>query len=275
MNDDRLAAMAMQLRRNVVRMIGPGQTGHMGGSFSLAEIVAALYFTVMRHRPDNPDWPERDRFILSKGHAALIQYAALAECGYFPTGELDRVKTLGSMLQGHPDLRKTPGVEANTGSLGQGLSIACGIAQALRLDGIESRVFCVLGDGEIAEGQVWEAATTAAFRSLSNLVAILDFNGVQAMGFTRDRYDQGDVPGKWRACGWRVQEIDGHSIPQILDAFAAADGSTGRPECIIARTVKGKGFTPAENNPAFHNGMLTTELYHQACLELANDRIHP
>ncbi len=177
-----LERRARAIRLNIVRMVGVNQRGHLGGSCSIADVVAALYFSKMRHDPKDPSWPDRDRFLLSKGHAALVQYAALAECGYFAKEELPRTKTLGSMLQGHPDLKCTPGVEANTGSLGQGLSIACGIAAGLRLYGRRSRIYCVVGDGELAEGQIWEAAMAAAAFKLENLTAILDCNGLQATG---------------------------------------------------------------------------------------------
>jgi transketolase len=177
-----LEKKARTLRLDIIKMIGVGQKGHLGGSCSLAEIVAVLYFYKLKHDPRNPQWEDRDRFLLSKGHAALIQYAALAEAGYFPKEEIEKVKCLGAMLQGHPDMQSTPGIEANTGSLGQGLSMACGIAAGLRLDHKNCKVYCIVGDGEIAEGQIWEAAMTASFYKLDNLTAILDKNGLQATG---------------------------------------------------------------------------------------------
>lgn len=259
-----LEQKAKRIRKHIVRMIGIGKPGHLGGSSSIADIIAVLYFHKMRHDPKNPDWPERDRFLLSKGHAALAQYAALAESGYFALEELDRVKQLGAMLQGHPDMRKVPGIEGNTGSLGQGLSIACGIAAGLKVDGKGSKVYCILGDGEIAEGQIWEAAMAAACYKLDNLVAILDQNCLQATGPIAERFNTNPLPEKWKAFGWHVLEMDGHDIGDILRALTEADAVSGKPVMMIAHTVKGKGFDFAENNPAFHNGAMTPEQYAQA-----------
>ena len=258
------------LRLHIVHMIGVGQKGHLGGSFSLADIVAVLYFHAMRHDPRNPKWEGRDRFLLSKGHAALIQYAALAEAGYFPREEIRHVKRLGAMLQGHPDMLTTPGIEANTGSLGQGLSIACGMAAGLRLDRKKNKVYCIIGDGEIAEGQIWEAAMTAAFYKLDNLTAILDKNGLQATGAIKDRYDTNPLMEKWKAFGWYVTEMDGHNIREIIDTLHRVDAVAGQPKIIIARTVKGKGLPFTENNVAFHNGELTREQFDKACAILAS-----
>ena len=257
------------LRLNVIKMIGVGQKGHLGGSFSLAEIVTVLYFYKMKHDPKNPQWEDRDRFLLSKGHAALIQYAALAESGYFPKEEIEKVKCLGAMLQGHPDMLSTPGIEANTGSLGQGLSLACGIAAGLRIDKKTSKVYCVVGDGEIAEGQIWEAAMSASFYKLDNLTAILDKNRLQATGTIVDRYDTNPLVEKWKAFGWHVTEMDGHNIHEIVETFDRVEKIKGKPKMIIAHTVKGKGLPFAENNVAFHNGELTKEQYEKACADLA------
>ena len=257
------------LRLNVIKMIGVGQKGHLGGSFSLAEIVTVLYFYKMKHDPKNPQWEDRDRFLLSKGHAALIQYAALAESGYFPKEEIEKVKCLGAMLQGHPDMLLTPGIEANTGSLGQGLSLACGIAAGLRIDKKTSKVYCVVGDGEIAEGQIWEAAMSASFYKLDNLTAILDKNRLQATGTIVDRYDTNPLVEKWKAFGWHVTEMDGHNIHEIVETFDRVEKIKGKPKMIIAHTVKGKGLPFAENNVAFHNGELTKEQYEKACADLA------
>jgi transketolase len=223
----------------------------------------------MRHDPANPSWPDRDRFLLSKGHAALVQYAALAECGYFPKEELKKVKRCGSMLQGHPDLKRTPGIEANTGSLGQGLSIACGIAAGLRIDGRNSRVYCVIGDGELAEGQIWEAAMAASAFRLDNLVAILDRNGLQATGPVAQRFNTNPLPEKWLAFGWHVLEIDGHDMGSILQALDAVDSIAGKPKMIIARTIKGAGIPFAENRAEFHNGQLDEAQFESACAWLA------
>ncbi|MGO8676585.1 MAG: transketolase [Limisphaerales bacterium] len=263
-----LQRKACLLRRHIIRMVGVGKTGHIGGSCSCADIVTALYFSVMNIDPAQPDNPARDRFILSKGHAALVLYAALAERGFFPIGELERVKQAGAMLQGHPDRLRTPGVEANTGSLGQGLSLANGMALAAKLDASNHRVYVILGDGEINEGQVWEAAMFGAFHGLDNLTATLDRNGLQAMGPTKARLDTGPLRDKWLAFGWHVVEIDGHDMAQILDAFAQAKAHHGSPTLILANTVKGKGLSFAENNPGFHNGMMTLEQYDLAGREL-------
>jgi transketolase len=269
---EKLEGMAKDIRLDILRMIGIGQKGHLGGSCSIADVVTALYFYKMRHDPGNPSWRERDRFLLSKGHAALVQYAALAEAGYFPKDELDGTKRLGSMLQGHPDLKSTPGVEANTGSLGQGLSIACGIAAGLRLDGIESRVYCVIGDGELAEGQIWEAAMAASAFRLDRIVAVLDCNGLQAMGRVAERFDTNPVCEKWRAFGWHVMEIDGHDMAAIVNALDEADGVPGKPKIIVARTIKGAGIPFAEYKVEFHNGQLDAEQYETACAFLSAGR---
>jgi transketolase len=263
-----LEKMARTLRLNVIKMIGVGQKGHLGGSCSLSEIVTVLYFNRMKHDPRNPDWEERDRFLLSKGHAALIQYAALVESGYFDRGELEKVKCLGAILQGHPDMKTTPGIEGNTGSLGQGLSMACGMAAGLRLDRKRSKVYCIIGDGEIAEGQIWEAAMTAAYYKLDNLIVFLDKNTLQATGPITERYDTNPLIDKWQAFGWHVSETDGHNIKDIINILSQTDMITGKPKIIIARTIKGKGISFAENVAAFHNGELTREQYDMACEEL-------
>ncbi|MBN2318456.1 MAG: transketolase [Acidobacteria bacterium] len=269
---ENLEGIARRIRLNIVRMVGVGQKGHLGGSCSIADVVTALYFSKMRHDPANPDWPNRDRFLLSKGHAALVQYAALAEAGYFPKDELKNAKRLGSILQGHPDLKSTPGVEANTGSLGQGLSIACGIAAGLRIDGRDSRIYCVVGDGELAEGQIWEAAMAAAAFKLNNVVAILDQNGLQAMGPVAQRFNTNPMVEKWRAFGWHVLEIDGHSMQEILAALDSVDLVREKPKMIIARTVKGSGLPFAENRVEFHNGQLDAGQYEEACALLGGGR---
>ena len=264
-----LQKKATLLRRDVVEMIGAGKTGHLGGSCSAAEIVTALYFHKMRLDPKNPGWEQRDRFLLSKGHAVLIQYAALAEQGYFPKEELGKVKHLGAMLQGHPDKTKTPGIEANTGSLGQGLSIACGMALGLRLDGSEGRVYVIIGDGEMAEGQIWEAAMAAANFKLDHLVAILDRNRIQATGRVEERFNTNPVKEKWEAFGWHVMEIEGNDMAQVIDALDKADTVNGKPVMIIANTIKGCGVSFAEDTAAFHNGMMTDEQYDMAVKELS------
>ena len=267
----KLGSIAQCLRYELVKMIGYGKPGHFGGSCSIAEIISALYYYKMKHDPKNPSWPERDRLILSKGHAGVMQYVALAMQGYFPEEELKSLKTLGSPLQGHPDMHKVPGIEANTGSLGQGLSISCGMAAGLRIDKSKSRVYCIVGDGEIAEGQIWEAAMAASYYKLDNLVGIMDCNKVQAMGAVADRFDTNPYREKWEAFGWEVREIDGHDLGEVTEALDWAETVKGKPVMIIAHTIKGKCIPFAENNPAFHNGTMTKEQYEMACTLLCSE----
>lgn len=254
-----LEQKARKLRYNIVKMIGPGKAGHYGGSCSVADIIAALYFYKMKHDPKKPGMKGRDKLVLSKGHSGLAQYSAMAECGYFPEEELWRFKKLGAMLQGHPDYLKIPGIEAGTGSLGQGLSIACGLAAAAKLDDEPTTVYCIVGDAETAEGQIWEAATSASFYALDNLVVIMDRNRLCAMGTICERFDRNDPKRKWEAFGFEVIEIDGHNMEEIIKALDAADVRGGKPKIIIANTVKGKGIPIAEGNFTFHNGMLNEQ----------------
>lgn len=267
-----LKEKAKVLRHGIIDMIGceKGSVGHLGGSCSIADVVAVLYFHKMKHDPANPKAKDRDRFLLSKGHAALAQYAALAECGYFPKEELARVKNYGTMLQGHPDMTRTPGVEANTGSLGQGLSFGLGMALGLKSNGSDRKVYVILGDGELAEGQVWEAAMAAANFHVDNLVAIVDNNMVQATGNIKDRMDIGDIKAKWEAFGWEVVEIDGHNIIEICGALDKADINSQKPFMILAHTIKGKGILFAEGKAAFHNAGLTPDQYRQAHADIDN-----
>jgi transketolase len=260
----KLEVSAWTIRYRIVEMTGVGKAGHIGGSCSAADIVAVLYGYKMRYVPSAPKCLTRDRFVMSKGHAALAQYAALAEAGYFPVSEIYKVKSLGGMLQGHPDLRHTPGIEANTGSLGQGLSIAVGMALGLRLDGYASKVYTLVGDGEIAEGQIWEAAMAATNFKLDNLVCIVDYNKVQATGEISQRFDTNPIASKWVSFGWHTLEIDGHDIKSICDALDASDQIKDRPVAIIAHTIKGKGISFAEGKAAFHNVVLTDEQYQLA-----------
>lgn len=265
---EELKKIARKIRYDIVKMIGTEKTGHLGGSCSIADIITALYFYKMKHDPRDPGWENRDRFILSKGHSALAQYAVLAELGYFSKDEMNKLKQLGAMLQGHPDMLKTPGIEANTGSLGQGLSIACGIAAGLKIDKKECNVYCIIGDGEMAEGQIWEAAMAAAYYKLDNLTVILDKNNIQATGPIVERFDTNPIVDKWKAFGWDVVEIDGHDMDQIMAALDNTDKRKGRPTIIIASTIKGKGVCFAENTAAFHNGAMTQEQYDIACGQL-------
>jgi len=264
----RIRRQANVLRKDVVQMIGIGKAGHLGGSCSLAEIVATLYFEKLRFDPKNPKDPDRDRFILSKGHAVLIQYAALAELGLIPREELSRLKTIGGLLQGHPDMEKTKGIEAVTGSLGQGLSIALGMALGLRIDRKECRIYVVIGDGELAEGQVWEAAMAIPAYGIENITAIIDRNKIQATGPTSEIMPIPDIEAKWRSFGWNVATVDGHDVGALLEAFENGAAKGGCPRLIVANTVKGKGIPFAENTAAFHNGAMTKEQYETALAEL-------
>ncbi|MCC2253337.1 transketolase [Ruminococcus sp. CLA-AA-H200] len=266
---NRLENMAKQIRRDIVTCVGVGVAGHIGGSNSSADIVTALYFYKMKHDPSNPQMKERDRFLLSKGHVGILQYSALAESGYFPVEDLKHVKELGFYLQGHPDVIKTPGIEAGTGSLGQGLSIGLGMALGQKLDGLDSKTYVLVGDGEIAEGQIWEAAMAASAFHADNLVAIVDRNRLQANGKVKERFDSGDIIAKFLSFGWNVIEIDGHNMEEILTALDAADEVKGIPTVIVANTVKGKGLSFAENVVGYHNGTLTEDTYRQAMEELA------
>jgi len=263
----RIRKIAWDLRADIVKMIGVGKAGHLGGSCSLAEIVAALYFGRMRFDPRNLRDPDRDRFLVSKGHSVPVQYAALVELGVIPREEMARLKTLGGKLQGHPDMM-TPGMEAVTGSLGQGLSIATGMALTLRLKKSPARVYVVIGDGELAEGQLWEAAMAAARYKLDSLTAIVDRNRIQATGPTKEIFDIPNLEDKWRAFGWNVLNVDGHDVGAILDVLDTAAAIKGSPTVIVADTVKGKGVSFAENTAAFHNGAMTREQYDQALAEI-------
>jgi transketolase len=247
-----MEAIAKRLRRHIITMTGKAGSGHPGGSLSAVEILTALYFKVLRHKPSDPQWLDRDRFILSKGHAAPLLYATLAECGYFPVEELPTLRQMDSRLQGHTDRTITPGVEMSAGALGQGLSFGIGTALAGRLDGQDYRVYVLLGDGECDEGQVWEAAMAAAHFKVDNLAAIVDNNGQQIDGWNRDVMNLDPFPRKWQTFGWKVIEVDGHSIPQLLNAFGRAKQVKGQPTVIIAHTIKGKGVSFMENNPDFH-----------------------
>lgn len=264
-----LEAMAKEIRRDVVRMIGEAKSGHPGGSLSATDLITALYFSELKHDPAHPDDPGRDRFILSKGHGVPAQYAAMAEVGYFGKDQLGTLRKLGSPLQGHPERGRMPGIEASTGSLGQGISIGLGMALAARMDGAAWRTYVLIGDGEANEGQIWEAAMSAAHFKLDNLVVLMDCNGIQLDGFTKDILDMGDVAAKWRSFGWNTIVIDGHDMGQILDAFAKARAAKGQPAAIVAHTVKGKGVSFMENNPGFHGVAPTPEEVELALAELA------
>ena len=263
-----MEAIAKRLRRHIISMTGKAGSGHPGGSLSAVEIVTTLYFRLLRHKPKDPQWSDRDRFILSKGHAAPLLYTALAECGYFPVEELTTLRQLDSRLQGHTDRTVTPGVEMSAGALGQGLSFAIGVALAGRLNSQDYRVYVLLGDGECDEGQVWEAAMSAAHFKVDNLAAIVDNNGQQIDGWNRDVMNLEPFNKKWQAFGWHVIEVDGHNFTQLIDAFDQAKLVKGRPTVIIAHTTKGKGVSFMENNPDFHGKAPNAEQVEIALKEL-------
>lgn len=261
--------MAGRLRRHIVEMVGKAGSGHPGGSLSSSDIVAALYFGgILRVDPDNPLWPERDRFVLSKGHAAPVLYAALAERGFFPTDILLTLRKMGSPLQGHPDCKKVAGVEAPTGSLGQGLSISVGMALAGKLDKKDYRVWTLMGDGECEEGQVWEAAMAAAHYKLDNLCAIVDNNHLQIDGFVTKVMSPEPLADKFRAFGWDVAAVDGHNVKELVAAFGAPRKGTGKPLVIIAETVKGKGVKFMEGIASWHGKAPKGEELDRALAEL-------
>ncbi len=260
---------AMTLRRHCLEMIGRAKSGHPGGSLSAADIVAVLYFHHLKHDPKNPKKLDRDRFVLSKGHAAPVLYAALAEAGYFPVADLKTLRQLKSNLEGHPDMNKVPGVEITSGSLGQGLSAGNGMALAGRIDGLPYKVYVLLGDGEVQEGMVWEAAMFAAHHNLDRVTAIVDYNNLQIDGFVSDILDVQPLAAKWEAFGWRVFEVDGHDTLVIADALDQADAVTGQPSVIIARTIKCKGVSFMENKVDFHGKAPNPRESERALKELA------
>ena len=265
--------IANAMRKDIIEMIHEAGSGHPGGSLSCTDILAALYFGgVMTYDPAHPTSDARDRFILAKGHAAPALYAALAEAGFFPKDELKTLRKLGSRLQGHPDSKLLPGVEVSTGSLGQGLSVAAGLAAGLRLKGGDQKVYTVLGDGECEEGQVWEAANFAAAEALGNLVAIVDSNGLQIDGCLCDVCSAGELDEKFAAFGWDVHHVDGHDIDALIALFASLPRkATGKPQAIIAKTVKGKGVSFMENQVGWHGKAPDAEQTKQALAELESE----
>jgi transketolase len=264
----KLKVISTNLRKDVLKMLQAAGSGHPGGSLSAIDVITALYFSVMRHSPDASYTGVRDRFVLSKGHAAPALYAALAESGYFGKEHLSTLRRSGSILSGHPYSLSTPGVDVCTGSLGQGLSMANGMAMAMKLDAYPGRVYCMVGDGETQEGQVWEAAMTASHYKLDNLTAILDNNGLQIDGAVKDVMGIEPIGDKWRAFGWEVIQIDGHDFGQILAALAHAATVKGKPTMIWARTVKGKGVSFMENKVAYHGQAPTKDELERALAEL-------
>jgi transketolase len=264
-----LAEISKRVRRHIIEMITAAKSGHPGGSLSATELVVTLFFDTMRHDPANPKWADRDHFILGKGHACPVLYSTMAECGYTPVDQLNTFRRLGSIYQGHPDVRFIPALEASTGSLGQGLSIGIGMALAARLDHRPSRTFVVLGDGEIQEGQVWEAAMFASFHKLDNIVCIVDYNKIQLDGFVEDIMPLEPLADKWKSFGWHVIEINGHDIAAVQAAYAEAATIQGKPTVILAHTVKGKGVSFMENNPKWHGTAPSKEECELALKELA------
>jgi len=264
-----LKNQALTIRRDILTMIHAARSGHPGGSLSATDFVTALYFHFMRVDPRNPGWPDRDRFILSKGHACPLWYSCLAERGFFPVEELLTLRKINSRLQGHPDMNKTPGVDITTGSLGQGLSAGVGMALGLRLDKKDARVYVIVGDGELNEGQVWEAAMAAAKFHLDNLTAIVDYNNLQLDGYCDEIMPLEPLADKWRAFNWRVLEIDGHNMSAILDAIETAQATRGKPTIIIAHTVKGKGVSFMEDKCDWHGKAPDDEQFSQAMAELS------
>lgn len=270
-NIEELKVQANTIRKDILKMIYNIQSGHLGGSFSMVEVLTALYFDEMHYDPENPYLRDRDRFVLSKGHTAPALYAALANAGYFPKEKLmTSFRRIDSMMQGHPDMKKTPGVEMTSGSLGIGLSAANGMALGNRHQGIDARVYCMIGDGEINEGQIWEAAATASHYHLDNLVAFTDVNGLQNDAETKKVKDMLDIAAKWKAFGFNTIEINGHDFGEIFAALDAARNCKGMPTAVISHTIKGKGVSFMENVVAFHGKTPTKEEYEHGMAELEN-----
>ena len=265
---DQLPSKAKEIRRDIIRMLGEAGSGHPGGSLSSTDILTVLYFHIMNHDPAKPKWPDRDRMVLSKGHGAPALYATLAHAGYFPKELLMTLRKLESPLQGHPDLRRLPGLEASTGSLGQGLSVSIGYALAGRLDKKPYYTYCVISDGETNEGQIWEAASAASHHRVDHLIAILDYNKFQLDDSVQKICDMEPMVGKWQNFNWHVQEIDGHNIRQIAAAIREAQEVKGKPCMIVAHTIKGKGVSFMENNNHFHGVAPTKEETEKALAEL-------
>ena len=272
MDTNELRKMTKTIRSDIVTMIHKAGSGHPGGSLSAAELVTALYFEVMKVDPADPAWEGRDRFILSKGHVAPLIYSVLARKGFFPVEELWTLRRLGSILQGHPHKQSTPGLDCSSGSLGQGLSIANGLAIGFKKQGKNNRVFCLMGDGELQEGQIWEAVMTAAQQKLDNLCGIVDFNQVQLDGNVPDIKDLGDLEAKWHDFGWNVIRLDGHDMEQVVRAFRMAEAYKGKPTVLIADTVKGKGVSFMENDCNWH-GNAPSEAQLQAALKEINGEV--
>ncbi len=267
-----LLEMSKTIRTDVLTMVHKAGSGHPGGSLSAADLMTGLFFGgIIRVDPAKPDWDGRDRFILSKGHVAPVLYAVLARMGFFPLEELGTLRRFGSILQGHPHKQSTPGLDCSSGSLGQGLSIACGLAIGFKVQKKDNRVYCLLGDGELQEGQVWEAVMTGAQHKLDNLCAIVDYNHVQLDGTTEEIKDLGDLCAKWHDFGWNVIELDGHDMEQVLNAFRMAMAFKGKPSVLIANTVKGKGVSFMEGDCSWHGNAPNAEQLAQALAEIRGE----
>lgn len=256
------------IRKDILKMTHLAGSGHPGGSLSAVELMVGLYFGTFKHNPLNPGWEDRDRFILSKGHAAPVQYSVLARAGYFSPEILDTLRKFGSILQGHPNMHKVPGLDSSSGSLGQGLSIANGLAMAAKIRKKDYRVYCLLGDGELQEGQVWEAAMTAPQHKLDNVCAMVDYNRVQLDGPISEIKELHPLTDKWKSFNWNVMEIDGHNIEEVLKAYEEAANTKGKPSVIIARTIKGKGVSFMENKAEWHGKSPNIKEYEAAIAEI-------
>ena len=267
---EELKEIAKNVRIKILHMLTRAGSGHTGGSLSAVDVAVAIYFSKMNYNPKDPKWKDRDRFILSKGHAAPLLYAVMAEAGYFGDDTMETLRTIESPLQGHPCCKRLPSIEVSTGSLGQGLSVANGIALGLRLDSNPARVYCIMGDGEIQEGQIWEAAMTASHYNIDNLCAVVDCNGLQIDGRVEDVMGIEPVHDKWQAFGWHVIDVDGHSMEEILDALNEAEGVKGKPAVIIANTTKGKGVSFFEDKVEYHGVAPSEDEYGRALKEINN-----
>jgi len=271
-NYNDLKQIALTLRKDIIEMLHESKSGHPGGSLSACEILTALYFKEMRIKADQPDWADRDRFVLSKGHGAPVLYAALAEKGYFSKEELFKLRKTGAMLQGHPDMKGTPGVDMSTGSLGQGLAVANGMALSAKLDSKDFRVYALIGDGEVQEGIIWEAAMFAAHYKLDNITVFLDHNGLQIDGENKEVMNIEPIEKKFEAFGWNVLTIDGHDFAQIFDAIEKSKNTKQKPTIIVANTVKGKGVSFMENEAGWHGSAPNDEQTQKALAELGGDK---
>ncbi|MBI4681849.1 MAG: transketolase [Nitrospirae bacterium] len=265
-----LKNIAKKIRISVLHMLTQANSGHTGGSLSAADVAVAIYFSKMKFNPHDPKWKDRDRFILSKGHAAPLLYAIMAEAGYFPMETLDNLRKIESPLQGHPCCKSIPGIEVSTGSLGQGLSVANGMALGLRLDNNPARVYCIMGDGEIQEGQIWEAAMTSAHYKIDNLCAVVDSNELQIDGPVEEVMGIQPIHDKWEAFGWHAISIDGHDMEEILKALDEAENIKGKPTVIIANTTKGKGVSFFEDKVEYHGVAPSLEEFDKAVKEINN-----